>query len=319
MTARLLDAGDEPVFQRLLAAVYGDTYAYRELYAPGGYAALVSRGDVHAWGDVADDGELHSHTAFLEKDPRGEYVESGLSLRNPTLRSDGRTPDDVVWSLLLDHARSLAPLLHQNTTTHHPLAQRYARRHMGARPTGFIADYVVGERIVGMPAAEGPMQALTMTSVLREGPSTRAVRAPLPPTPYGRWLTALLGAWGVETSPAEPSRDDVALDTFEENRAIGLRRRVVLRRAAAREVGDGRTQARTELIHVPCDERLSMLGVLSQQGYVPVGVRPHVERPTEVVLQRIDPAERAAVKARLASASLVGEAKALVAAWCEVP
>lgn len=319
MTARLLDARDEAVFQRLLTAVYGDTYAYRELYAPGGYAALLSRGDVYAWGDVADDGELHSHTAFLAKDPRGEYVESGLSLRNPALRSDGRTPDDVVWRQLLDHARTLAPLLHQNTTTQHPLAQRYARRYMRARPTGFIADYVDGEHVVGMPRAEGPMQALTMTSVLRDEASTWRGRAPMPPTPYARWLGALLGAWGVETSSGAASSEDVLLETFEHNRAIGLRRRVVAR-GAAQVPASEHADARTDLVHVPCDDRLAVLGVLADRGYVPVGVRPHRARPTEVVLQRIEPGARERVKARLRGAFLVGdEARSLVAGWCEVP
>lgn len=319
MTARRLDAADEPAFQRLLTTVYGDSYAYRDLYAPGGYARLLARGDVVSWGDVADDGELHSHTAFLCKDPRQSYVESGLSLRNPSLASNGRTPDHVVWEALLGEARELAPLLHQNTTTQHPLAQRYARRHMRARPTGFIVDYAVGEHIVGMPPPGGPMQALTMTTVLRDDTTARPTRAPLPSTPYSNWLSGLLASWGVEAVDAAPSKDAAGLDPVEWNSAIDLRRRAVSRASRATDATDGRAP-RTDLIHVPCDERLATLAELVERDYVPVGVRPQRARPVEVVLQCLPHGRRQEARARLRAASLVGDdARALVRAWCDLP
>ena len=76
---------------------------------------------------------LLSHTGFLYKDPRGDYLESGLSFIG---RAREGTPDAVVWARLMLWLQDRCVFVHQNTSTWHPLAQRYAARYMRARPTG---------------------------------------------------------------------------------------------------------------------------------------------------------------------------------------
>jgi hypothetical protein len=319
MTARILTEKDEPAFQRLLRAVYGETYSYRELCTVGGYAALLARGAARCWGDVADDGELHAHTAFLLKDPRGEYTESGMSLRNASLRSPGRSEDGAVWRTLLEDARRHAPLLHQNTTTRHPLAQRYAVRHLGARPTGFILAYTRDEQLIGLPQTGSETHALTMTTVLAD--RARPIEtAALPSSRFAPWLEDLLARWGIRVVRTERVERAFALDTLEENASIGLRRRAVSRARPEEPPADilARRAWRTELIHVPCDERLATGPALEAYGYVPVGLRPHARRPSEVIFQQI--ADRADARERLRHIALVGDdARAIVRGWCEVP
>lgn len=63
-----------------------------------------------------------------------------------------------LWAWLGDRCA----LVHQHTTTQHPLAQRYAERHMRARPAGMAISYVTGERPVGRPHEPGPMHALVL-------------------------------------------------------------------------------------------------------------------------------------------------------------
>jgi hypothetical protein len=192
---RLLEAADEPAFQALLRTVYGDTYSYRSLYETGGVAALIGSGRASLWGDFSEAGELLSHTAFLHKDPRGDYVESGMSFRGADA---GRgTPDAVIWERLFLWLQDRCVFMHQSTTSWHPLAQRYAERYMRARPTGVIVDYAVDERLVGIPHRDGPMQALTMTSVVRADRVPSPGRRRLVPRgPWGEWLSGLLGDRG---------------------------------------------------------------------------------------------------------------------------
>ena len=115
-------------------------------------------------GDFDADGQLVAHSAILYKDPRGEYVESGMSLRRP--KTPALTADAEVWRRIFADVAPRFSFIHQNSTTWHPLAQRYAQRFMRARASGLILGYAHGERISGLPPPTRPMDALTMTSVV---------------------------------------------------------------------------------------------------------------------------------------------------------
>lgn len=302
---------DEPAFLQLLGAVYGETYAHRGLYDAGAYAAWVARPDVVAFGDFADDETLYSHTALLFKDPRREYAESGLSMRDPSKRGASRMPDEALWPLL---AAALGPevaWLHQNTSTAHLLAQRYARRHLAARPAGLIVRFTVGERLRGAAESPAEMHALAMSSRLTE--ARRAVR--LPSHPWAPWLAERLALLGREVDVVSASWADhtPAVETFEENVSLSLRRRVV--RAAGDRL-DGVSRFRTELVHLPLDARAASFSALCDAGFVPVGVRAHARRPDEVVFQALDLKGDASLLGAVRGARCLGDdAEGLVASW----
>src|SRR5262245_6760356 len=100
MTLRRALPQDELAFVRLLRGVSRDSYSYRDLYTEGGFARMLASGRVLSFGDFDAEGELFGHTAFLLKDPTGDYIESGMSFRSPTLRSPGRTDDASTWRWL---------------------------------------------------------------------------------------------------------------------------------------------------------------------------------------------------------------------------
>ena len=315
---RLLEGRDESAFVALLREVYGETYAYRALYEPGAVAALIRSGRAALWGDFGPSGELLSHTGFLCKDPRGDYLESGMSFRGASARTG--TPDAVVWAHLFDWLRDRCVLVHQNTSTWHPLAQRYAARYMRARPTGVIVDYVIGERLVGLVHPTTPMQALTMTSVVRPDRLLPPSHPRLVPRgPWGAWLRSVLSGLGItaiaEASFAAPSA--LGLDEIERNPALDLVRRAVTSApasaplAALLEV----PAARIDLLHLPCDERMAAYPELERAGYVPVGVRPHATRADEVILQRLPGARLREAGSALAAAELAPPGRALVEGW----
>ncbi len=317
---RLLGEDDEPAFQALLLKAYGTTYSYRALYQPGGVAALIRSNKAELWGDFLPTGEMVSHTGFLFKDPRGDYVESGMSFRNARARMR-MTADRLAWQVLLGRLAARVTFVHQNTSTWHVLAQRYAERHMVARPTGFIVDYVAGERLVGIDHPDTPMQALTMTTVLRSDrlPPPDRPRT-IPAGPWGAWVASVLGGLGVcAFSPAPPATTvDLALEAVEHNPSLGLARRAVVHRPGARlEEELAAPIARTDLVHVPCDGRMAAVPALERHGYVVTGVRPHATRPDEVVLQRLPGARRVQAAASLSRAALLPAGRALLESWLE--
>jgi hypothetical protein len=321
---RLLEERDEPAFVALLREVYGGTYAYRALYEPGGVAALIRSGRAALWGDFDAAGRLLSHTGFLSKDLRGDYLESGLSFRGGRAREG--VPDAVVWARLFAWLEERCVFLHQNTSTWHPLAQRYAARYMRARPTGLIVDYVEGERLVGLVHPTTPMQALTMTSVVRPDrlPSPSHPRV-VPPGPWGAWLAGVLRELGVAAIDASASESAASASTsmrlglgeIERNAALDLVRRAVTRAPAevplAAELEA--PAARIDLLHLPCDDRMAAYPEIERAGYVPVGVRPHATRADEVILQRLPGARRREAMAALKAAELLPPGRALVRGW----
>jgi hypothetical protein len=307
---RRLEISDEPALQALLRRVYGDTYSYRALYEPGGVAALLRSGAV-LWGDFADTGELIGHTGLFFKDPRGDYVESGMSLRN--IAAQPRTRDAEGWRHLLGWLGDRCAYVHQNTTTWHPLAQRYAERHMRARPTGVIVGYTVGERLIQLRHPDGPMHALTMSTRLAAGPIAGYLA---PEGPWSELIATVLGGLGAAPrGVVRAAHLRVGLEAIERNDALGLRRRAVV--AGGDDAGSIAPEpgTRVDLVHLPLDERVAALADLERAGYVPVGVRPHATRPHELVLQFLPGALRVEAIAALAAARLTPAGQAFVAAW----
>ncbi len=315
---RLLQERDEPAFVALLREVYGDTYSYRALYEPGGVAALIRSNRAALWGDFEPAGQLLSHTAFLFKDSLGDYVESGLSFRGARARAG--TPDAVVWDRLLAWLGDRCVFVHQNTSTWHPLAQRYAARYMRARPTGVIVDYVEGERLVGLAHPTTPMQALTMTTVVRPDRLPARPHVVLVPRgPWGAWLGGVFADLEITALPCDATLTlhRLGLETIERNPALDLLRRVVMRPPRGMPLAaalDAET-ARVDLLHLPCDQLVAAFPALERVGFVPVGVRPHVTRPDEVILQRLPGSRRDDARVALAAAALAPPGRALVEGW----
>jgi hypothetical protein len=311
---RQLEPSDEPAFVALLKAVYGESYSYRELYRPGGVAALIRSGRATLWGDFNEAGELLSHTAFLWKDPRYDYAESGISLRGSRAREG--TSDAIVWQRLFGWLSDRCALVHQNTSTWHPLAQRYADRYMRAVPSGIIVDYTVGERLIGIPHPQTPMQALTMTTVVRPDrlPPPDRPRA-VPPGPWGAWASdtlRTLGITGIEV--LKPSATaPLYVDEIEQNEALSLRRRAIARSEGPPLTPD--EGVRTDLVHLAFDARMAAFPALERDGYVPVGARIHASRPDELVLQRLPGERRADAMAALSRAHFAAPGRAFVERW----
>ena len=313
MAMRELVAADEPALQGLLRRIYGDSYSYRSLYQPGGIAGLLASGRTALWGDFADDDRaLISHTGFFWKDPRADYLESGLSLRHPHLRPV--TPDAEVWRRCFGWLDRRAAYLHQHTTTYHPLAQRYAERHMRARPAGFVIDYAIGERLAILACPDGPMHAVMMTTLLADAPPQPAIA--IPRGPWAEFLALAAIGLGLE-----PRVDDVAAggevsvepEPIEANRELALVRRSVARAGGAAITPAA--EARVDLIHVPLDRRAAAVPALTEAGWVPVGLRAHATRPHEIVMQHLPDARRGYAIAALATARLGAAAATLAAAW----
>jgi hypothetical protein len=312
-----LRAEDEAKFLDLLRAVYGETYSHRSLYRPGGLKALLDEQAI-LWGEFDERGELVGHTGFLRKDPRGDYSESGLSFARPgrvarRVRSDfeGR----ALWPRLLASANT--PLVHQHTTTWHPLAQRYAERYLGAKLSGFVFAYTVGERLEGFVSRD-VMDAVALTSVVTPLPP----RAPamVPEGPMADWLCALFDGFGRPTlripSGTRPT-PRFRLETFERSEGLDLVRRVVVRSEATTLEPTGN---RTDLVHLPTDDRVLAFHTLSRSGYVPVGIRIHATRPDELVFQRLSGHARTEAFTRLTSpeTSLVPSIRPHAARWVEL-
>ncbi|MEO8704414.1 MAG: hypothetical protein ABI867_30455 [Kofleriaceae bacterium] len=300
---RELGPCDEGALRALVRKVYGDTYSYRRMYEHGGIASLIGSGQVSLWGDFTDAGEIASHTGFFYKDPRGDYVESGMSLRAPGLRPV--TTDTEVWRRFFAWLAGRFAYVHQNTTSYHPLAQRYAERYMRAVPAGLIVDYAVGERLAAITCTDAPMHALMMTTTIAGHPQ-REVRVPV--GPWAEWLAGIATGLGLVPIESRGEAIPLATTTIEHNAALDLVRRSIDPAGAA----FARACARIDLVHVPLDDRLGAVDGLVAVGYVPVGLRPQATRPHELVMQHL------AARPSLATMRLAPAGAALVAGWCKV-
>lgn len=319
--SRWLAEPDEPALQALLRARYGETYAYREFYEPGGLARLWRAGSLLSLGEYDDHGQLVAHTGILVHAGR-DHAESGLSLIHPHRRS-AMTRDEhaAMWDHVLTVLAEHVGFLHQHTSTLHPRAQRYAQLFMRAAPIGLVVDYTTGERLIGIESSEAPMQALAMTTRLRPG---RGAARHLPEGRWFAWLQGLFAGLGepdacVPVAPAEPA-SGLVFGTCDFNGGLRIARRVVVGvggEGVAAAVDPSGEPARVDLVHLPVADPGVVAGgaaLLHQAGYVPVGVRPGVV--DAIVWQRLP--DRAAAVTSVARAVLAGETlKGLVRGWSE--
>lgn len=314
---RWLGAGDGPRLVELVRACYGESYSYGLLYRAAEIEARWAEGSLLSLGHVDDEGALDGHTGFWRKDPKGEYVESGLSLVRPGARRGFGVDVGPMWRTLLERWSRCAAFIHQNTTTRHPRAQLYAARHLRARPTGWIFDYALGETLVELAEEPAPMHALTMSTVL--GPDEAGPELAVPHGPWAGWLATLvhgvLPAASVVPVACASELAPLVLEPIEDNQSLGLRRRVV---AGLGPATDPEAEpARVELVHLPMQAGPVAAAWASVQarGYVPVGVRLHRRRPCELVLQSLAVAH---AREALAAMCLAGaDAKGLAEGWRE--
>jgi hypothetical protein len=288
---RWLGPGDGPLLAELVRACYGETYSYAALYRAEEIEALWACGVLLSLGHVDEHGRLDGHTAFWRKDPKGDYVESGISLVHPGSRRGFGVDPAAMWQGLLERWTRVTSFIHQSTTTRHGSAQLHAARHMRARATGWIFDYAIDEVLVGLAEAPAPMHALTMSTALGSSAPALAV----PEGPWAAWLGELVR----ETQPAavvsavacSEEIEPLALESIEHNQSLDLRRRVIAGLEARADPGPEPARARVDLLHLPMQPALvsaAWASVLAA-GYLPVGVRPHRQRTSEIVLQRVEP------------------------------
>ncbi len=314
-------ASDEGAFIELLRAVYGESYAHRELYQAGGYARFVASQRALLFGEFDALGALVGHVAFLRKDPLGDYVEQGMAFRHPNRKSgETREAQAAAYQAVIARLAAEHFFLHQNVTMQHPLAQRFARRKLGARPAGFIFDYALHQSLHAFGVRDTPMSALVMSAVLRI-PTARSVL--LPATRWGAWLAQVYERLSlprdiVWTAPTDrPFAGQ--LECFEANPNIALMRRVVRQEVEPRTGPVGVIVGpRVDLVHVPlhrdCDVAAAFSHLLSL-GYLPVAIRPHAQRPDEAVFQLL----RGIPSEAIAAARLADSADlALLESWAEV-
>lgn len=293
---RLLEVADEGAFRDLLESVYGDTYSYRHLSQVGEFSKLLNAGKLMSIGEFDPCENLIGHTSLILKDPEGEFLESGGSFRKHQARGGALMAHAKFWSKLLPSLGERFTFLYQNTTTFHPLAQRYAKRLMHAIPTGIIFNYTWGEKIPALGDFDEVMHALTMLTVLKKKGLRKQVLY-LPVGCWGDWLQAFVE---LQNLPREIIRFDLAespervpysFTELEWNAPLALLRRRVQfhsrREAFVRP-------SRTDLIHLPCEgpnglKMGAVLKDLSRLNYFPVGYRPRDRNSDEIILQRIRP------------------------------
>lgn len=317
---RWLGAGDGERLVELVRACYGDTYSYASLYDPAEVEARWADGSLLSLGHLDEAGRLDGHTGFWRKDPADEHVESGLSLIRPGARRGFPVDPAAMWQVLLERWARFTGLIHQNTTTRHTRAQLYAARHMRARPTGWIFDYALGETLVGLAEAPAPMHALTMTTVLR--PDAAGPGLAVPRGPWAGWLTELvrgvLPAAVVTPVACSAERVRLVLAPLEHNPSLALGRlRVEGVAAVPTPTADAPTPARVALVHLPMEAPrvAAAWSSLLASGHVPVGLRPHLQRPSEIVLQATTAAH---AREALAAMSLAGpRVRSLADGWLE--
>ena len=139
-----------------------------------------------------------------------------------------------------------------------------------------IVDYVIGERLVGIVHPLTPMQALTMTSIVRRDrvPSPSRPRF-VPQGPWGAWLAGVLGELGIATAPADAKStlEGLGIEEIERNPALGLVRRAVTRRPAGAPLAGAIADesAPNDLVHLPCDDRMAAYPSWNEPGTCPSG------------------------------------------------
>lgn len=311
--SRWLDESHDHALRALLLARYGNTYSYQSFYIPGTLTRLWRVGTLSSLGEFDDD-TLISHTALIIK-PECDYIESGLSLTHPQRRTAmDRDEHARMWQYVLGKIKGHVAFIHQNTSTLHRMAQRYASRFMLAIPTGLIVHYTQGETLSGMPSSTLPMHALTMTTPL-EALSPR--RRYLPAQHWGEWLSSIFEGLAIapliEKVPLDstPFPESFATRPRDWNEELRIERRELVKAhpteaCAAFSISP---RARVDLIHVSTGDAQfvsAAVPLLLGAGYLPTGIRLRWHEPDEMVFQHLPNRHQAASALRAAEVDGMG-------------
>ena len=274
-----MTASDEAQLIQLLNDVYGSTYSYRQFYKAGIYSNYLNSTKSIAFGAFLGDGTLISHTAFNFIDPKLNYVESGMSLRRLVYKKGLRDIEKRAWEEISNYLSKKVNYIHQQTTTYHSFAQKYAEDTMNAIPSGMIFNYVTGEQVQSMPLFRQPMHAITYTTSL----NFHKKYIQLPDNPYYDWLVNLFDNFGRLVRKCKANNTEIL--SFKE---ITTNETLSLCRLSAKNVKIDYEQPNTNrltLVHVPCDG--TSINTLISQGYYPVGIRVHSSRQDEIIMQNL--------------------------------
>jgi hypothetical protein len=290
---RKLTAEDEDQFIQLLTAIYGETYSYHILYETGGFSSLINQGYLTSYGEFDCHHRLLSHTGFWRKDKNSDYIESGCSFRLAAGSVEFKASrEQLAWEeCFAELAREYA-FIHQQCSTLHCLAQRYASQFMHASPCGVLVNYAQDEKVRGIGERQKTMHALMMTSVLQ--PQAMSEKTVYITEDFTSWLSYIyeklkLPRKIVSVNAIADSQLSFDLITIEDNPYVSLQRRLVV---PGKDKNTSLTitpsAMRSDVIHLPIESLALMnaaLPVLQRAGYMPCGLRPHVSQPDELVLQ----------------------------------
>lgn len=292
---RRLHPQDESKFIELLLSVYGQSYSYQNLYHKGEFSSLLKSGRLISYGEFTAEQRLISHSGFWVKAKDADYVESGVSFRLPysNQAADALETQHEWQNAFLALSREYS-FIHQQCTTSHPLAQRYAKKFMRAQACGLIMNYAENESLQGIKTHSRHMHSLMLTTVLN--PLYYPIKTLYIPKPFFSWIETAYSNLGlpVQLKACEESQDPMvfssSMQSIEDNPSIQLESR----RLTLNSQGIGFSSRKTDLIHVPMGSERLMAAVyplLIQQGYFPCGIRPHQLQEDELIFQRLKPYE----------------------------
>lgn len=318
----LAGEADAEALRALIRACYGESYSYRQLYAPGEVEAAWSSGALMSLG-YSVGGRLLGHTGLWCGGLADGEVESGMTMVRPGEAFTQRLDFVGLWRQIFEALRPDVGLVLQQTTTLHEVAQRHARAVMQARPCGLHPWYVAAERVRRLDDTPQPMHALCMVTTLSPQVAVEPLR--VPSGAWGEWLGDVGRGLGLAVREVPPREKTWgwSIDALGVNAALDLRRRALVPvRAEIFDtldvVDDGlRPRHRLEVMHVEAADPWwvgTAHATLLDAGYAPVGVRLRVGRPHELVYQHLARPEVTA--AALADARLSGaEAQRIWHGW----
>lgn len=330
---RWLNPADEEKFQSLLYSIYEDTYAYRNLYKKGGYAELLESGSILSFGEFSPAGVLIGHSAFIMKDPKQDYIESGLSLRAPQIRGFvSRSQQKEVWQVLLQGMSCYFNFIYQQTSTYHILAQTYALKNLEVNFCGLIVDYTQNEQLACSATSASSMQALMLVTCLPGANMYREVY--LPEGPWGGWFKliydhlALPRSYNNFTGNYTSAKDHTFssyhpssfLELINYNSSLKLSRfnwAKAPMKKPVKNISLIPPPDENYLIHVPMDDLQPISfawSILPSYGYIPVGIRPCTYRPDEMIFQYLG-SKKSSINTFLQKIHLINNWEELVKIW----
>ena len=293
---RKLTAEDEGQFIQLLRAVYGETYSYHFLYETGGFSSLINEGNLTSYGEFDSHHRLLAHTGFWHKEKNSDHVESGSSFRLAAGSAEfkaRRMPanwQDCLAELALEYA-----FIHQQCSTLHSLAQRYAGKFMHAKPCGVLVDYAQNEKVRGVADCKDRFHALMMTTVLQ--PHSITEKTVYIPEIFHSWLSCIYENINIPRKvigikSANFIEQCIDLITLETNPYISMQRRLLVpgKVVNINNPAIPVSPMRSDIIHLPIESSSfvnAVLPMLLDLGYMPCGLRPHVSQSDELILQHL--------------------------------